>query len=163
MILSGETIRQLGVFTPFNERTVQRGMSFGLSIAGYDVRISLEGVVGSPTFSPEHGNGVVLHTGDFLLASTVEHFAMPEDVLAIVHDKSTWARRGLALQNTVVEPGWRGHLTIELSNHGPHPLSIFEGDPIAQIIFHQLDRYPTKGYDGKYQDQGRGPVQARTE
>lgn len=164
-VLAGETIRELGVFTPFSERTVHRGMSFGLSIAGYDVRINIEGARGGgrPVFSPEHGPGIRLEPGQFLLAATIEHFSMPADCLAIVHDKSTWARRGLAAQNTVVEPGWRGFLTIELTNHGPEGLTIYNGDPIAQIVFHRLDRVPNQGYTGKYQDQGPGPVEARTE
>jgi dCTP deaminase len=103
---------------------------------------------------------------------------MPNDVIAFVNDKSSWARQGLAVQNTVIEPGWRGYLTIELSNHLPcslmpgereqhsydgNTIHIFRGDPIAQIVFHKLD-YPTeKPYEGKYQDQEAGPQKARLE
>ena len=82
---------------------------------------------------------------------------MPPDVLGIVHDKSTWARLGLACQNTVIEPGWHGWLTLELTNHGTEALTIERGMPIAQVIFHFVDD-DTVGYEGKYQDQRRGPV-----
>lgn len=85
---------------------------------------------------------------------------MPKNVVGIVHDKSTWARRGLAVQNTVIEPGWRGFLTLELTNHGSVPIKIERAMPIAQIVFHFTDE-ETVGYEGKYQDQERGPQEAR--
>ena len=56
----------------------------------------------------------LIEPGQFLLAATVERFQMPNDLMGIVHDKSTWARRGLVVQNTVIEPGWHGYLTIEV-------------------------------------------------
>jgi dCTP deaminase len=124
-------------------------MTFGCGPAGYDVRVEFD----------EHGHmpAVQLLPGQFLLASTIERFKMPRDVLGIVHDKSTWARLGLACQNTVIEPGWEGWLTLELTNHGHEPLTIERGMPIAQVIFHFVDD-DTLGYEGKYQDQKRGPV-----
>ena len=145
MILSGQSIRKRGVFTPFHERTKFMGMTFGVGPAGYDVRVA-----GALTLAP----------GDFALASTVEHFSMPLDALGIVHDKSTWARRGLALQNTAIEPGWRGWLTLELTNHGHETLEISAGMPIAQIILHMISMADEVGYSGKYQDQQRGPQAA---
>jgi dCTP deaminase len=157
MVLSGNTIRELcinadrPIIYPFHERTVFNGKSFGVSYAGYDVRIDF------PDYDVEW-----LGAGEFMLASTKEFFNMPSDVLGVVHDKSTWARQGLAIQNTVIEPGWRGYLTIELSNHGINDLKIVDGDPIAQIIFHRLDE-PVDGYDGKYQNQERGGQVARFE
>jgi dCTP deaminase len=83
---------------------------------------------------------------------------MPAQVCGIVHDKSSWARRGLAVQNTVIEPGWRGFLTLELTNHGDEVLEIEAGSPIAQILFHWIDHPPENLYSGKYQDQRPGPV-----
>src|SRR5688572_27470191 len=68
---------------PFNERTVQNGMSYGLSYCGYDVQCA---------------ERVVLWPGTFKLCSTVQRFSMPNNMVGIVHDKSTWARRGLAVQ-----------------------------------------------------------------
>jgi dCTP deaminase len=113
-------------------------MTYGVGPAGYDVRVREE---------------LELPPGGFSLASTVEHFDMPRDLLGIVHDKSTWARMGLALQNTVVEAGWRGWLTLELTNHGRDTLRIKAGSPIAQIILHLLDEPTEAAYAGKYQDQ----------
>lgn len=147
MILSAQTIRKLGIFTPFNERTKALGLTFGLGPAGYDVRVA---------------EYVELPPGGFLLASTLEHFAMPDNVMGVVHDKSTLARMGLAIQNTVIEPGWRGYLTLELSNHNPttalrsQTLYFDPGTPIAQIILHWLDATTELPYAGRYQDQPRG-------
>jgi dCTP deaminase len=104
-----------------------------------------------------------------MLASTVEKFCMPDDLVGIVHDKSTWARQGLAVQNTVIEPGWRGFLTLELTWICPeaweggygNPLRIQAGTAIAQVIFHQLTAPTEQGYEGKYQDQEQGAQAAR--
>ena len=150
MILSGKTIQKLKIMEPFYGRTRHKGLTFGCGPAGYDVRVEFD----------EHGSrdAVQLLPGQFLLASTIERFIMPADVLGIVHDKSTWARLGLACQNTVIEPGWSGYLTLELTNHGIHPLTIERGSPIAQVIFHYVDG-DTVGYEGKYQNQRRGPVE----
>lgn len=155
-VISGQNIRALcnGLSTPpmldpFHERTVFNGKSFGLSIAGYDVRCA----------EPIH-----LPPGAFRLASTVEKFWMPPNVIGFVHDKSTWAREGLAVQNTVIEPGWRGFLTLELTNHNDHhEIMVLRNDPIAQIVFHWVDMDVEKPYDGKYQDQEAGPQVARYE
>ena len=93
---------------------------------------------------------------------------MPNDVIAIVHDKSSLARRGVAVQNTVVEPGWRGYLTLELTYHQPwwklwRALHFKKGSAIAQIVFHFLDAPTQRPYAGKYQDQEFGPVESRRE
>jgi dCTP deaminase len=86
---------------------------------------------------------------------------MPPDLAGTVRDKSTWARIGLALQNTFLDPGWRGWLTLEISNNAPAEVVIEAGQPIAQIVFELLD-FPTEHpYGGKYQDQERGPQSAR--
>lgn len=159
MILSAQSIRARcpwvdgsSIVTPFHERTVHNGKSFGLSAAGYDVRVEFDdkGEIGDYYIPP----------GESILASTIERFKMPRDLIAVVHDKSSWARQGLAVQNTVIEPGWEGFLTLELSNHSKKPILIFRGDPIAQILFHLLDRPTRQPYEGKYQDQGQGPQKA---
>lgn len=146
MILSAQTIRARKIITPHHERSPSHGMTFGLGPAGYDVRVA---------------ETMILHPDEFWLASTVEHFDMPSDLLATIHDKSTWARRGLAVQTTVVEPGWRGHLTLEISNHGGDAIEITAGMPIAQVVFHVLDMPTELPYTGKYQDQEAGPQEAR--
>ena len=145
MILAGQQIRKLKPIKPFLERTVHNGMSFGLSHAGYDVRIA---------------ETMWLMPGMFSLASTVEEFFMPTDLVAFVHDKSSWARRGLSLFNTVIEPGWSGFLTLELINHSRDPIRLTSGDPIAQIIFMRMEEPAEKPYTGKYQNQKRGPQEA---
>ncbi|MEO0498955.1 MAG: dCTP deaminase [Pseudomonadota bacterium] len=148
MILSGPSIRACAPLDPIVEKTIhpETGTSFGLSLCGYDIRIR---------------ERVALNRGGFALTSTLERFDMPNQIMGVVHDKSTWARRGLAVQNTVIEPGWRGYLTLELTAH-LSGLEIPAGAPIAQIIFHQIDR-PTAGYAGKYQDQPARPVAAIAE
>ena len=148
MILPSQVIRKLKPIIPFNERTVHNGMSYGLSHAGYDVRVA---------------EGVWLKPGEFSLVSTMEEFFMPNDLVAFVHDKSTWARRGLSLFNTVIEPGWQGFLTLELVNNSNEMLDVRPGDPIAQIIFMRLEEPTEKPYTGKYQNQECGPQEARDE
>lgn len=133
---------------PFCERTVENGMSYGLSHAGYDVRIA---------------QSIHLEKGRFELASTIERFRMPNSILGMVHDKSSWARQGLSLFNTVIEPGWHGFLTLELVYHGVMPLFIKAGSPIAQIVFMRLTEPTEKPYEGKYQNQQSGPQAWREE
>lgn len=120
------------------------GVSHGMSEAGYDIRIK---------------QSVWLFPGkSFSLASSIEKFRMPHDLVGIVHDKSTWARRKLSVFNTVIEPGWVGFLTLELVYHGWKPLHIPAGAGIAQVIFHQTTDYAH--YAGKYQNQEDRPVKA---
>ena len=145
MILSSQSIRRRGILTPFLERSKSHGMSYGLGPAGYDVRIR---------------ESMHLSPGQAKLASTLEHFDMPADVLGMVADKSTWARRFLTVQNTIIEPGWTGYLTLELTNHSDVSIRLEEGMPIAQIIFHLLDEPTEQVYRGKYQGQGPRPIKA---
>jgi dCTP deaminase len=147
MILSGHTIRRLGIITPHVDRTVINGMSYGQSLAGYDIRAREHLWVGPKGFQ---------------LLSSVEYFNLPKDILGVVHDKSSWARKGLSVQNTVLEPGWKGFLTLEVNSHVDYTLNSFEGSPIAQVVFHRVDEY-TDGYRGKYQDQPNRPVEAISE
>ena len=149
MILPAQKIRMIKPIVPFEERTVhESGMSWGLSHAGYDVRIAED---------------LTLLPGSFALGSTVEKFQMPSDVLAMVHDKSSWARQGLSLFNTVIEPGWYGYLTLELVNHSNNVLRIKSGQPIAQIVFMRLTEPTESPYSGKYQNQESGPQPWRRE
>ena len=148
-ILSAQSIRKIQPVTPFHERTVFEGMTFGLGPAGYDIRIKE-----SISILPADG---------LILASSIEEFWIPKDILGVVHDKSSWCRLGLTVQNTVLEPGWRGFLTLELTNHlknGAKPINIRAGSPIAQVVFHQLDAITDQPYKGKYQNQPEGPQPA---
>ena len=151
MILPAQEIRRrcaspAAMIWPFVERDVVRGMSFGLSAASYDVRIA---------------ESMTIHPGEFVLASTIEHFHVPNDVLIVAHDKSSWARRGLAVQNTIFDPGWRGYATLELTNHGRSALTILAGEPVAQVVCHLLTKATEQPYAGKYQNQEAGPQLAR--
>lgn len=141
-------IREPGLIQPFHERTVSDGSTFGLGPAGYDVRLDQD---------------VAIPPNGFTLASIMEWMNVSTDMIAFVHDKSTWARRGLALQNTVIEPGWRGYLTLEITNHSDDWAFLSAGCPIAQIVFHWLDAPTEIPYRGKYQNQERGPQAARME
>lgn len=123
-------------------------MSYGLSSAGYDIRSIAT---------------ISVPAGGFILAGAMEMFKLRGDIIGFVHDKSTWARRGLVVQNTVLEPGWKGFLTLELTNHSQEEVTVNEGDPIAQIVFHWLDDMTMQPYFGKYQNQEQGPQQARFE
>lgn len=163
-VLSAQTIRRMRLVSPLEERQqhLESGCSFGLSAAGYDIRLDQD---------------IMIEPGSFCLASTMEKFHMPTDVIGIVHDKSTWARRGIAVQNTVIEPGWTGFLTLEISCNITtveqfdffYPEDSFsyrkliKGTPIAQVLFHYLDQETDQAYpaDGKYQNQERGPVRAK--
>ena len=149
MILPAQHIRaRKGMIEPFVERGVAFGMSYGLSCAGYDVRID---------------KSRVLRPGEFALASTLERFVIPDDIQPHVYDKSSWARRGLHAFTTTMEPGWSGWLTLELINHGPDTIHIPDGCPIVQIVFALLLEPTDQPYRGKYDCQERGPVAAKFE
>jgi len=145
MIVNGFKLYKRAPLEPmYSVKRKDHGVSYGLSEAGYDIRIKQE---------------VILHPfRRFALASAIEKFAMPNDMVAIVHDKSTWARRKLSVFNTVIEPGWQGFLTLELVYHGWVPLRIPAGAGIAQVLFHQISEPAT--YAGKYQNQGDRPTPA---
>ena len=145
MILAAQHIRsrclEMGLIDPFHERTVCEGFTFGLSSCGYDIRIAEDVKIGRYGFS---------------LASSIERFNLPTSLRMTVHDKSSWARRGLAVQTTIAEPGWRGFLTLELSNHGFETILIHAGTPIAQVAFDLLYAPTEQPYEGRYQDQKAG-------
>lgn len=143
---------------PFEESSKQyKGLSYGLTAAGYDIRL---GNIQSPARDNALVEQLYLMPGQFTLAASLEWCKIPNDLQVIVHDKSTWARKGLALQNTVLEPGWFGHITLELSNHGRNSLLLQRGMPIAQLVFHQLDTPTDRPYKGKYQNQSALPTEA---
>jgi len=147
-VLSAQTIRRLGLVTPClqGQSRDANGNSRGLSCCGYDITI---------------GEDVVLRPGDWALAGATEWFCLPPSVMGVVHDKSSLARRGLAVQNTVLEPGWRGYLTLELTCHGSEVIRLLSNDAAAQVVFHRLDEPTEMPYAGKYQNQEAGPVRAR--
>ena len=134
-----------------------RGTSFGLVEAGYDIRIretvTFTAGVNHPrvTLYDPHTEITSGNKGRFILASSMEEFQMPLDLVGIVSDKSSWAREGLSLFNTVIEPGWNGYLTLELVFHGQENLIIPAGVGIAQVLFGRLECKGDYG-KGKYQN-----------
>ena len=149
MIINGIPLLRSKPLEPMlEEKHRVNGVSHGLSEAGYDIRVKQD-----IHMTPKN---------KFLLASTVERFTMPDHLVGVVHDKSTWARQGLSVFNTVVEPGWEGYLTLELVYHGNDELTIPAGSGIAQVLFYAL--LDTAHYgDGKYQNQPDRPVEAKFE
>lgn len=149
MILPAQTIRalcyrvagRLPMVYPFHERTVADGRTFGLSSCGYDVRLAR-----SMWLWPFWGR----------LNSVMEHICLPLDICAEVKDKSTNARLFVLVQNTIIEPGWYGYLTLELTRFKPWPIRLKAGTPIAQIIFKRLETPTDQPYQGKYQGQKAG-------
>lgn len=138
--------------------------SYGLTEVGYDIRLKQDirffmNLDGPVVAIREPGKPIGFHQGRFCLASAIEKFNMPEDLMAVGHDKSTWARHGVQVFNTIVEPGWRGFLTLELVFNGNEPVHIPAGTGIMQLIFHRP--LNTAKYVGKYQDQTDEPVPPR--
>jgi dCTP deaminase len=148
------------------------GVSYGLAEVGYDIRIKqditfIPGItklirghtmMTAPSIVIQEGTNEYAdfqHTS-FVLASTIEEFRMPHHLVGIVHDKSTWARLGLSLFNTVIEPGWDGYLTLELAFNGNQRVHIPAGSGIAQVIFHEI--LEDTEYTGSYQNQANEPV-----
>lgn len=155
------------------EKLKAHGTSYGLSEAGYDIRLKQD-----LRFFPKGKNGFTENTivhkymvdglkngtfseGRFILASAIEEFDMPSDLVGVVHDKSTWARQGVSVFNTVIEPGWKGFLTLEIVFQGNEPVHIPAGAGIAQVLFHKLQ--DTAEYNGKYQNQKDEPVPSKWE
>lgn len=146
MIINGESLLLAAPIVNMEFTKVNfNGVSYGLSEAGYDIRIKQDVVFEK-------------NRPKFVLASAIEEFRMPSNLVGIVHDKSTWARRGLSVFNTVIEPGWYGFLTLELVYHCDNTLIIPAGSGIAQVLFHETKSRAS--YDGKYQHQSDCPVEA---
>lgn len=145
MIVNGKTLLlQAPIKNMLTEKHTAHGVTHGLTECGYDIRVKQD-----IRLNPD---------SKFVFASSIEEFQMPNNLMAVVHDKSSWARRGLSVFNSCIEPGWNGYLTIELVYHGREELIIPAGSGIAQVIFHDLTELAT--YRGRYQDQADKPVPA---
>ncbi|MFK5976685.1 MAG: dCTP deaminase [Sulfurovum sp.] len=159
------------MISPFCEGLVSEGVvSYGLSSYGYDIRVTDEfkiftninaEVVDPKNFSDNNvvdfkGEVCIVPPNSFALARTVEYFKMPRDTLAICLGKSTYARCGIIVNVTPFEPGFEGHITIEISNTTPLPAKIYANEGIAQVLFFQGDEPCETTYSdrkGKYQSQ----------
>ena len=156
---------------PFiSEQKGNKNISYGLSSFGYDARVSNEFKiftdVDSAIVDPNNfkNNSFVSRTSDeciippnsFALASTIEYFKIPKDVLVICLGKSTYARCGIIVNVTPLEPGWEGYVTLEFSNTTPLPAKIYANEGAAQFIFLQGNELPEVTYEqrnGKYMKQ----------
>ena len=154
-------------------------ISFGLSSYGYDVRVGSvfkiftnvspsggQSIVDPKRFIDESfvtidteatgSDSIIIPPNSFALAETVETFSIPRDVLVICVGKSTYARCGIIVNVTPLEPEWRGCVTLEISNTTPLPAKIYANEGIAQMVFLKADRVCAVSYadkEGKYQDQ----------
>ena len=174
-VLSDRSIKKLvkedNMINPFVEKQQSNNnVSFGLSSFGYDARVSdefkiftdVESVIVDPknfnnnSFVSRKGNECIIPPNSFVLASTVEYFKIPEDVLVICLGKSTYARCGIIVNVTPLEPGWEGHVTLEFSNTTPLPAKIYANEGVAQFIFLKGNEKPEVTYadrNGKYMGQ----------
>ncbi len=184
-ILSDRLIREYAsmheMISPFepeqvkmNPTTGEKVISYGVSSYGYDARCSykfkiftnIHSTVVDPKRFDDHafvkfeGKECVIPPNSFALASTVERFKIPRNVLVTCLGKSTYARCGIIVNVTPLEPEWEGYVTLEFSNTSPLPARIYAGEGAAQFIFHRADEdcevsYKDRG--GKYQGQGDEP------
>jgi dCTP deaminase len=174
-VLSDKTIRKLvlekEMISPFEDKQVRDGkISYGLSSFGYDARVSDEFKiftnVNSEIVDPKNFKSTnfvtktepvcVIPPNSFALARTIEHFKIPKDILVICLGKSTYARCGIIVNVTPLEPGWEGHVTLEFSNTTPLPAKIYANEGVAQFIFLKGNETPEVTYadrDGKYMGQ----------
>jgi dCTP deaminase len=163
--------KETGMIKPFVEKQESKNnISYGLSSFGYDARVSNEFKiftdVDSALVDPKNfknnsfvsrtTNECIIPPNSFVLASTVEYFKIPKDVLVICLGKSTYARCGIIVNVTPLEPGWEGYVTLEFSNTSPLPAKIYANEGAAQFIFLQGSEKPEVTYDqrrGKYMNQ----------
>ena len=176
-ILCDTQIRELIGIEPFEENVKRPGrVSFGVSSYGYDIRVGnvfkIFTNINASIIDPKNfrddsfvtidtretgKDHVLIPPNSFALCETVEQVEMPREYLAICVGKSTYARCGIIVNVTPIEPEWRGKITLEISNTTPLPAKIYANEGIAQLIFLKGERTCAKSYAdkrGKYQDQG---------
>ena len=176
-LLVDHQIRRLaerGMIEDFYDEPYQPGLSAGLTSCGYDARLSsefylirgdmwgwidpLRGVIDAEmeNVSICDDDVCVLNPGDFILGRTIETFNMPDNVAAVCWGKSTYARCGIHVNVTPLEPGWCGQVTLEIHNQAPRAVALHPGRGICQFQFHHLAERPEITYadkGGKYQGQ----------
>jgi dCTP deaminase len=139
-----------GMIDPFVEKQTAEGkISYGLSSYGYDARCSnefkiftnVDNAIVDPkdfaeaSFVDRETDVCIIPPNSFVLTRSVEYFRIPKDVLVICLGKSTYARCGLIVNVTPLEPGWEGHVTLEISNTTPLPAKVYANEGVAQFLF----------------------------
>ena len=174
-VQSDKWIKQMAkdhkMISPFEGQQVRGDkISFGVSSYGYDARVSNEfkiftnvnsEIVDPKNFKPTNfvtkkSSECIIPPNSFVLASTVEYFKVPKDILVICLGKSTYARCGIIVNVTPLEPGWEGHVTLEFSNTTPLPAKIYANEGAAQFVFLKGSEVPEVTYadrNGKYMRQ----------
>jgi len=174
-VLSDKWIKKMALehsmISPFEGQQIREGkISYGLSSFGYDARVSGEfkiftninsEIVDPKNFKPSNFitkniSECIIPPNSFVLASTIEYFKIPKNILVICLGKSTYARCGIIVNVTPLEPGWEGHVTLEFSNTTPLPAKIYANEGVAQFIFLQGNEEPEISYsdrNGKYMGQ----------
>jgi len=170
--------REEGMIAPFAEATSGGVVSFGLSSYGYDMRLADEfkvyrpqaGAVADPKgaraedFEDFRGTVLLLPPQTFCLGRSLEYFKIPRNVITVCTGKSTYARCGVLVNVTPLEPEWEGHVTMQIVNTSPVPVKIYAFEGIAQVIFLHGEQAPEVSYadkGGKYQG-SQGITLART-
>ena len=166
-----EMVRTNNMISPFENKQVRGNkISYGLSSFGYDARVSNEfniftnvnsEIVDPKNFKPNNfiskkGDECIIPPNSFVLSSTVEYFRIPNDVMVICLGKSTYARCGIIVNVTPLEPSWEGNVTLEFSNTTPLPAKIYANEGAAQFIFLKGNEKPDITYadrNGKYMKQ----------
>ncbi len=167
-----EEQQMLEPFEPGQMRYVdgEKIVSYGTSSYGYDVRCADEFKIftniNSAVVDPKHfdeksfvdikSDVCIIPPNSFALARTVEYFRIPRNVLTICLGKSTYARCGIIVNVTPLEPEWEGHVTLEFSNTTPLPAKIYANEGVAQMLFFESDEVCETSYKdrgGKYQGQ----------
>ncbi len=156
---------------PFEEKQVRQGViSYGLSSYGYDMRVAryfriftnVSSAIVDPkqfddrSFVEYEGDVAIIPPNSFALATSIEYFRIPRNVMTICVGKSTYARCGIITNVTPFEPEWEGHVTLEISNTTPLPAKIYAGEGISQVLFFESDEVCEVSYSdrkGKYQKQ----------
>ena len=160
-----------GMITPFEEKLQRQGViSYGLSSYGYDARLAddfriftnIDNALVDPknftdtSFVTRKTPVCIIPPNSFALAHTVEYFKIPRDMLVICLGKSTYARCGLIVNVTPLEPEWEGHVTLEISNTTPLPAKVYANEGICQFLFLKADSLCETSYadrGGKYMRQ----------
>lgn len=156
MILSDNTIEDLLALGLVESPPVQPEQ---VQPASLDVRLG-DTIVDVETGEEHDGETLILEPGVRYLGFTKEVLDLPDDLAAQLAGRSTIGRKGVIVHKTAgwIDPGFKGQITLELFNLGEYPVSLFDGERIAQLVFLQLDQ-PSSGYDGQYQGQ-KGPTRA---